>query len=274
MVKWKTIVPIIAAVIIALLGSVFTYQWIKRQAAPEKIVKIESEAVPIVVALIDLPWGTVLKQNEIGLTPFLKESVPSGYFTDPASLKGRVLVTPLKKGEPLLEYRLAPTSVTTGGISAVLKSGKRALAVKGDKVIGLSGLIRPGNRVDVLVTLNDPRNKQEVTKVVLENILVLATGPEIQKSDQDKTETSPVDVFTLEVTPEEGEKLALAASQGRLQFALRNPIDTENVITKGATIPNTLDSLKNVTAHGGKTRPTARRSVRIISGTKVRTVGF
>jgi len=274
MVTWKTIVPVIAAIVIALVGSVFTYQWIKKQTAPEKIVKVESEAVPIAVAVIDLPWGTQLKTDKIKLTPFLEDSLPSGYFTDPALLKDRVLITPLKKGEPVIESRLAPTSITTGGISAVLKSGKRALAVKGDKVIGLSGLIRPGNRVDVLVTLTDPRNKREVTKVVLEDILVLATGPELQKNDKGETETSPVDVFTLEVTPEEGEKLALAATQGRLQFALRSPIDKETVITKGATIPSTLDSFKSVTAHGGKPRAGARRSVRIISGTEVRTVRF
>jgi pilus assembly protein CpaB len=269
MVTRRTIVPIIAAVIIALVGSVVTYQWIKRQVAPERIVKVESEALPIAVAVVDLPWGTQLNDDKIKLIPFLEESVPSGHFTDLASLEGRVLISPMKKGEPILEYRLAPTSITTGGISAVLKSGKRALAVKGDKVIGLSGLIRPGNRVDVLSTLTDPRNKRKVTKIVLENILVLATGTEIQKSDKGE---SPVDVFTLEVTPEEGEKLALAATQGRLQFALRSPIDTENVITKGATIASTLGSFKNVTAQKSKTR--SRRSVRIISGTKVRTVRF
>ncbi len=271
MVTWKTITPIIAAIIIALVGSVIAYQWVKRQAAPEKMVKVEADAVPVAVAVIDMPWGTQLKRDEIKLTPFLEESVPSGYFADSSLLEGRVLITPLKKGEPILESRLAPTSVTTGGISAVLKIGKRALAVKGDKIIGLSGLIRPGNRVDVLVTLTDPRNKREVTKVVLENILVLATGHEIQKSDKGE---SPVDVFTLEVTPEEGERLALASTQGRLQFALRSPIDTEPVVTKGATIPDTLDYLKKVTAQRGKARSTARRSVRIISGTKVRTVRF
>ncbi len=140
MVTWRTIVPIIAAIIIALAGSVITYQWIKGQ----KIVKVESKAISIAVAVIDMPWGTQLKKDKIKLIPFLEESIPSGYFTDPASLEGRVLINPLKQGEPILEYRLAPTSVTTGGISAVLKIGKRALAVKGDKIIGLSGLIRPG----------------------------------------------------------------------------------------------------------------------------------
>ena len=75
---------------------------------------------------------------------------------------------------------MAPDSVTTGGVSAIVKPGKRALAVKGDKVIGLSGFIRPGNWVDVLVTITNPLNKRKITKTVLENILVLATGIEIE----------------------------------------------------------------------------------------------
>jgi pilus assembly protein CpaB len=149
----------------------------------------------------------------------------------------------------------------------------RALAVKGDKVIGLSGLIQPGNRVDVLVTFTNPQNKRDTTKVVLEDILVLATGTEIQKADKDKSETSPVDVFTLEVTPEDGEKLALAAAQGKLQFALRNVIDVETVFTKGATIPDALRSYKKLSNKKGVVNPAVRK-VYVIKGTKTSSVSF
>jgi pilus assembly protein CpaB len=96
--------------------------------------------------------------------------------------------------------------------------------------------------VDVLVTLEDPATKNEVTKRVLDNVLVLATGTEIQEQQGGKP--SPVDVYTLEVDPEQGEKLALAAAEGKLQFALRNMTDTETVLTKGATITSTLASLR------------------------------
>jgi len=97
----------------------------------------------------------------------------------------------------------------------------------------------------VLVTLTHTTTKTEVTKLVLENIPVLATGAQIQEND--KGEPAPVDVYTLEVTPEEGEKLALAATKGKLQFALRNLIDGEKVLTRGATIPQTLASLSSNT---------------------------
>ena len=179
----------------------------------------------------------------------------------------------------MLETKLAPASITAGGIAAVVKTGKRAIAVKGDKVIGLAGLINAGNVVDVLVSIEDPRDKKKVTKLVLENILVLATGSQVEKNE--KGEPSPVDVFTLEVSPEEGEKLALSSTEGKLQLALRNSMDTEIVLTGGATIPDTLESYtgKTVKIKGQEKQPQifSRRepvTVKEIRGTKVSTQGF
>ena len=244
--KYKAIIPIVLALVIAAFGSAFLYKWLKMQTAPKEVVKTETEtqAVPVAVTTVDLQWGTKLNREMIKTVPFLKESLPTGYYSKTEKLEGRVIIAPLKKNEPIIESKLAPDNVTAGGVSAIVKPGKRALAVKGDKVIGISGFINPGNRVDVLVTLKDPGSKMEVTKVVLENVMVLASGTQMQ--DNGKGDPSPVDVYTLEVTPEEGEKLALAASEGKLQFALRNITDAESVLTKGATISNTLASLRGV----------------------------
>ena len=244
--KYKAIIPIVLALVIAASGSVFLYKWLKMQTAPKEVVKTETDTqtVPVAVTAVDLQWGTKLTGEMIRTVPFLKESLPTGYYSKGEKLEGRIVIAPLKKNEPIIESKLAPDSVTAGGVSAIVKPGKRALAVKGDKVIGISGFINPGNRVDVLVTLKDPGSKMEVTKVVLENVMVLASGTQMQ--DTGKGDPSPVDVYTLEVTPEEGEKLALAASEGKLQFALRNITDGESVLTKGATISNTLASLRGV----------------------------
>ncbi len=269
----KGIIPIVVAFVIALAGSILTYTWITKQGSTQPTVKVDAHAVKIVVAISDLPWGTKLHKEHLTFAPFLKESLPENYFTDPASLEGRVLISQLKQKEPIVESRLAPTSVTTGGISAVLQPGKRALAVKGDKIMGLSGLIQPGNRVDVLVTWQDPRNKREVTKIVLEDIVVLATGAEMQKNNKGEADTAPVDVYTLEVTPEEGERLALAATEGKLQFALRNILDTDTVYTRGVTIPDALKAYSKRTASSGKAIPVSR-SVQVIKGTKTSKVSF
>jgi len=248
--KWKTIAPIVISIVIAISGSVFIYKWINSKTAPKEVVKVEAEAVPIAVAAVDLQWGTKLKPEMITKASYLKESLPVGNFTNTSDLDNRVIIASIKKGEPIVEHRLAPTSIKAGGVSVVLESGKRAVSVKGDKVMGLSGFVNPGNRVDVLVTLQDPRTKQDKTKVVLENIPVLATGTQIQKNE--KGEPAPVDVYTLEVSLEDAEKLSLAASRGKLNFALRNITDAEPVLTRGTTIPQVLASL-SMRAPKGKT---------------------
>ena len=236
----KAVVPIAVSLVIAFVGSYFIYTWIQKQQAPQQVVQVQGEAVPVVVAVSDLPWGTQLKPEMLTTKPFLKQSLPAGYFSGPDDIKDRVVVAPLKANDPVTEHKLAPVSIKTGGVSAVLEKGKRAIAVKGDKVIGIAGFINPGNRVDVLVTIEDPQKKEEKTKTILENLMVLATGTQIEKNE--KGEPSPVDVYTLAVTPEEAEILSLAANQGKLQLALRSVTDTETVLTMGANIPKMLAS--------------------------------
>jgi len=141
-----------------------------------------------------------------------------------------------------MESKLAPRDVTTGGVSAVVTQGMRAIAVAGDKVIGLGGFIQPGNYVDILVTVQDPQNdKLHYTKTVLENIRVLATGIQV---DNKGDKPAPVDVFTVEVTPEEAERLSLAAVQGKLHFALRNVTDRNKVYTLGSTVGDALEAYR------------------------------
>ncbi len=237
----KPLFPIALSLLIALSGTLFLYRWVSRRAAPAETIMVESEAVPTTVATMDLPWGTKITPEMVKTVHFLKESLPSGSYANPDDLTGRVTIQPLKQGDALVEHRLAPISVKTGGISAILQPGKRAIAVKGDKVIGISGFINPGSRVDVLVTLKDPETKASKTKMVLANIPVLASGTQL--ADNGKGEPAPVDVYTLEVTPEEGERLSLAATMGRVQLTLRNLTDSETVLTKGATVHETLESL-------------------------------
>jgi pilus assembly protein CpaB len=277
--KWSGFLPITVALIIALGGSILTYSWIKKQTSLKQSSTGKADAVSIAVASHDLPWGTQIKKEDIQMVPFLKASLTPDYFTDISTLEGRVAIAPLRQKEPILESRLAPTSITTGGISAVVTPGKRALAVKGDKVIGVSGFIKPGNRVDVLVTLTDPRDDREINKLVLQDILVLATGTEVAKEGKGEKDTAPVDVYTLEVTPEDGEKLALAATEGKLQFALRNSTDGETVYTKGTSIPDALSSysLTKPTAATAKAigkAPVAATTVQVIKGTQSGSVSF
>ena len=267
--NWKVVLPIVFALLVATTASIFLYKWMQAYNAPKEVVQVESEAVPVAVASADLSWGTKLQSDMMRSTPYLKESLPEGYRSTIDTLKDRVLIAPVKKNEPILESKLAPTTVATGGVSAIVTPGKRAVAVKGDKVIGISGFILPNNRVDVLVTMEDKKRKSEMTKIVLENVLVLATGTQIEEND--KGEPAPVDVYTLEVTPEEGEKLALAATRGRLQFALRNITDDKTVLTKGATVQGTLSSYRPRVSRKVLRQ---RTTVEVIKGSEVKKVKF
>ncbi len=279
--RWKAIIPIFLALVIAVAGSFVFYSWMQSQTAPQKTTETKKETVEtvnVVVAATDLQWGTKLTKEMLKTAPFLKSSLPAGSFADAESVLGRVLISPLKSRDPLTETRLASADVKIGGVSAVLKEGKRAVAVKGDKVLGLSGLVKPGNRVDILLTTKNPENDRDITKLVLESIPVLATGTVIEDKNGDP---SPVDVYTLEVTPEQAEKLALASNRGRLQFALRNITDAKSVKTSGAYIADTLGPLaeaKPAPAPGPVAKVvTSRRTkytVEVINGNNLTTKKF
>jgi pilus assembly protein CpaB len=126
----------------------------------------------------------------------------------------------------------------------VISPDKRAIAVKVDKVIGVSGFIHPNNRVDVLVTLKRVGGAiyNPITKIILENILVLAVGPDIEEKKGKEEKATPVDVITLEVTPEEAEKIALAAQEGKISLALRKHGDANEVLTTGQTAMGLINS--------------------------------
>lgn len=228
-----SLVLLIAGIIVALLAGVGTFAWLQKRTAVQTRAAVTQ---PVVVAAADLSWGKVLDASQVKTVDFLKTSLPQGCFTKPSDVAGRTLLYPVKAGEPLFETQLAPTTIKTGGVSALISPNKRAMAVKVDKVIGVSGFINPGNHVDVLVTV------EGITKTVLENVLVLTVGQQMEMTaNQEKP--VPVDVITMELTVEETEKMAMTASAGRVMLALRNPTDTSSITTRGVTVPVLLASL-------------------------------
>jgi pilus assembly protein CpaB len=256
--KYRSVMLLGLAIVIALITSLLVYGYLQRKGkAQERVI----ETQPVVVAAVDLSWGTALTDEMLKKVDFLKGSLTGGFFSDSSSLVGRVLIYPVKANEPIFESRLAPTDVKVGGVAAVITPQKRAVAVKVDKVIGVSGYVHPGNRVDVLMTVGTGRTYAPVTKTILENILVLAVGSETQQRKGFEEKSSPTDVITLEVTPGEAEKLALAATEGRLQLALRNFSDTENVVTQGTTLSTLLGSYSQESTKEEK--PAARREVEV-----------
>jgi pilus assembly protein CpaB len=188
----------------------------------------------VAVAKVAIPLGTKIIPEQVMLVQFPAESTPDGAFESVEKLTGRVAVMNIAPREPITEARLAPAG-TAGGLSAVIPEGYRAMTVKVDDVVGISGFIMPGTLVDVVVVI-DPAEKagmqDPISKIVLQNIKVLANGQNIDKPESER-EANSVKAVTLLVRPEQAEKLALAASEGKLQLVMRNSIDQGDEQTSG-----------------------------------------
>lgn len=189
----------------------------------------------VAVAKVAIPVGTKIIPEQLTMVQFPQESTPDGAFESVEKLAGRVAVVNIAPREPITEARLAPEG-TAGGLSAIIPEGYRAMTVKVDDVVGISGFIMPGTLVDVVVVIvpndNGALAQDPISKIVLQNIKVLANGQNIDKPESER-EASSVKAVTLLVTPEQAEKLALASSEGKLQLVMRNSIDQGDEQTRG-----------------------------------------
>jgi len=225
----RALILMAVAILFGLAAVVFASRWLLTQPG--------SGNGRILVAGTDISLGQRLNPEMFKLTDWPSGSLPKGAFSDPQLLNGRVLKSNLVMGEPVTEAKLAPAG-TLGGLSALISEGKRAITVRVNDVIGVAGFALPGNYVDVIVSTQkdalpgaDAR-EQSISKIVLERILVLAVAQEVSR---DETKPKVVNAVTLEVTPEQAEKLDLARSVGTLSLALRNQVDPQSASTEGAT---------------------------------------
>jgi pilus assembly protein CpaB len=226
---------IVTSIVLALAAVLLASRWVMQQTTVA--------TTRVVVASKDIDLGTKLSPDMLRLRDWPAGSVPQGSFQDtdvllkdPKTQDARVLRMTLQQGEPVLESKLAPVG-TQGGLSAVISEGKRAITVRVNDVIGVAGFALPGNYVDILVNTVEESSKAQslektVSKIVLERILVLAIAQEVSR---DETKPKVVNAVTLEVTPEQAEKIDLARSVGSLSLVLRNQIDTAPALTTGVT---------------------------------------
>ena len=237
--RMARLVFLLFSLAVALGVSYYVYSLLNKQpAVVEKATKVKSTT--IAVALQDIPRGHKLTPEDVRFVSFMTDTLPKGTFTQDRSPVGRVAIIAVQAAEPILENKLASEDITQGGLAVIISPHKRAVSVKVDQVIGVAGFIQPGQMVDVLVSVDSDEEKAGyITKTVLQNVLILATGTQAQESGDKKAQK--VNVVTLEVTPEESENLALAVSKGRIVLALRGYTDKEDVLTKGATVPELLE---------------------------------
>jgi pilus assembly protein CpaB len=228
----RAILIIGVALVLALGAVVMAAKWMGEQGPA---------GTRVVVAAADIGQGARILPASLQLTDWPTGSLPTGAITDIKLLEGRIARGDIARGEPVLESKLAPAG-TLGGLSSVVGSGKRAMTVRVNDVVGVAGFALPGNYVDILVNLAPTnsdlaQNAGSISKIVLERILVLAVA---QESAVDDTKPRVVNAVTLELTPDQVEKLDLARSIGSLSLVLRNQVESQPANTTGATRESVL----------------------------------
>jgi pilus assembly protein CpaB len=176
----------------------------------------------IVIAATDIALGAKIEDKDIKVVQLPASDLPPRHFKQKSQVLGRGVVVPIARGEFVLPEKLAGENAGSG-LPALIPPGMRAVSVRVNEVIGVAGFVVPGTRVDVLLTGNPAASSGEQTTTVLENVAVIASGQKLERSVTGEAQTAPV--ITLLVSPGDAQRLALAQSQGKIQLALRNPLD-------------------------------------------------
>jgi pilus assembly protein CpaB len=250
-----------------------TYRYM--QNVPAQAAEVPTSKV--VVAAADLQLGAELKPGDLRAIAWPAGAVPEGSFSNPEELVGRGLILPVVQNEPFLPSKLAPKEAGSG-LPPVIAPGFRALSVRVNDVVGVAGYVLPGTRVDVVATVNPTQQPTDITsKVILTNVLVLAAGTKIER-DGEGNKPIQVSVVTLLVNPDEAERLTLASTEGKIQLALRNPMDQTapqtpgvrpaGLMGSGASAPIRRVAANNSAPRQEIVRPAPIPTVEIIRGDK------
>src|SRR2546428_5767988 len=227
----RLIIALTGAVLCGLLGVMLVTRYLSSVQAFTKNLG------NVVVVRKEIQLGEKITADRLALAPIPNGSAPEGVFRKMDQVVGRVAITPIGLRETITNMKLAPEG-TGGGLPAVIPEGYRAMTVKVDDVVGVSGFIMPGSFVDVVAIIVPPSSQggdrqEAISKIVLQSIKVLASGPRLDSPENEREPTS-VKAVTLQVTPEQAEKLVLAANEGKLQLVMRNYSDQEDTQTRGA----------------------------------------
>ena len=226
----RLIIALAGAVVCGLIGVMLVTRYLS------SVQTYTKDLGTVVVAKTEIPLGEKITAEQVMLTSIPNGSTPEGAFRKLDQVIGRVAIMPVGLRETITNQKLAPSGMG-GGLSAVIPEGYRAMTVKVDDVVGVSGFIMPGSRVDIVAVIipqaQQGYSQDPVSKIVLQNIKVLATGAKID-SPENQREPTAVKAVTLLVTPEQAEKLALASNEGKLQLVMRNYSDQDDTETKGA----------------------------------------
>jgi pilus assembly protein CpaB len=266
----RLVIGLAIAVVVAFFASMLVYRQLQRASVVRPVVTQQ-----IVVAAQPLQIGARLDSTNLRTITWPGDEPINGMFTRVEDCNGRAVISPMAENQPVLEANLAPKGAGAG-LPATIPEGMRALSVAVNDVVGVAGFVVPGTMVDVLVTGQVAGGRGgSITRTILENVPVMAAGQKIERDRDGKPQTVPV--VTLLVSPEDADKLTMASTEGKIQLALRNTVDTQaanpapvlqDVLFSGPEVP--------VKSRGHKAVPKAPPpyEVEVIRGTKKETRSF
>jgi pilus assembly protein CpaB len=217
----------------------------------------------VAVANADLSPGIALAAGSVKIVSWPRELIPPQSASTLQQVEGRVAVTPISNGEPVLFSKLAPVG-TAAGLSSLLDESKRALTVRVDDVSGVAGFVHPRDKVDILVDMKMQSGNDSFSKTILQNITVMTIG---QTWEEKENKPVVVNTVTMEVTPEQAEILNLASSEGKIRLALRGRRNENIVETSGVVSSQLFAGAKNEKPEPAKSEPQKEeRTVEVIKG--------
>jgi pilus assembly protein CpaB len=273
-------IALVVAVFFGLIAAYGIFNFLRQQRQAAEALRTQTQDV--VIAAKDIPAGStiaeaMLKDGTVRAIKWPTASVPAGAFGTPKEVIGKVNRVKIMANEPILESRLSGEGA---GLTVRLEPGKRAMAVRVDEIIGVSGFIVPDDRVDVIVTTTPPGvadNKDaRLSKIVLQNKRVLSVA---QSTEQKDGKPQVARSITLEVSPEEAEKLSLAYQEGPIVLALRGVGDESEPKTIGSNKNDLLALGVRKTVGTARVRSVAQQGtdkykVEVIHGTNRNVVEF
>ena len=234
--NWKTWAPAVAAVVLGGAAAKIAFDSVNHRNAT---ASSQTKVVRVVTVKDGVQPGQELTAEHLTLTPIGSPEAPANAFTDVKAVVGRVAAAPLAQGQLVVQELLAREG-SVSGLTALVPSGKRAIAIEVNETSSLSGMLAPGCRVDVIATLM-PRLGQGVSRTIVQNVLVQAVGQRlanVRQSDEKDSKQHQSDTFrsiTLITTPSEAEMLQLAATNARMTVVLRGTGDNEEFVTGDGT---------------------------------------
>ena len=263
---------LLLALVSGSLAAFLAFTFIRSPAAPSAVTAVR-ETVPVVVAARDMDVGTTLASTDVKVVEWPGTSAPAGFASSPAEVVGLGVLVPITMNEPILPTKLASNEAGQG-LMMMIPDSMRAMTVSVNDVSAVSGWIKPGSRVDLMVTLDGVLGEVEpVSQVVLQNVTVLGNDRSI--SQQENGTAVAIAFVTLLLTPQNAEKVAQATTQGQIHFTLRNSLDMDTIQTPGMRTSGLLRRVAIAApprtggprAPAPPPAPARRRSIEVIRGT-------